>query len=173
MSLSELWELVMDREAWRAVIHGVAKSRIWLSDWTELNLLIFRPPGFCCINSKIFWFLTYLFRAVPQGYLRGCLLDLSPQQVPQLKPSSQLLGCVLFFSWHCSLSEESLPSIIPHCYLHRGVCILLMTFPSTVALMGNLKLSWNKPLKLSGDLHTQDEDEVRQHFTQEKVSMSY
>ena len=37
MSLSELQELVMEREAWRAVIHGVAKSRIWLSNWTELN----------------------------------------------------------------------------------------------------------------------------------------
>ena len=39
VSLSELWEMVMDREAWRAVIHGVAKSRTRLSDWTELNLL--------------------------------------------------------------------------------------------------------------------------------------
>ena len=37
MSLSELWEMVMDREAWRAVIHGVAKSRTRLSNWTELN----------------------------------------------------------------------------------------------------------------------------------------
>ena len=37
MSLSELRALVMDREAWRAAIHGVTKSRIQLSDWTELN----------------------------------------------------------------------------------------------------------------------------------------
>ena len=40
MSLSELWELVMDREAWRATIHGVSKSRTWLSDWTELNYIL-------------------------------------------------------------------------------------------------------------------------------------
>ena len=40
MSLSEFPELVMDREAWRAVIHGVAKSRTWLSDWTELKIQV-------------------------------------------------------------------------------------------------------------------------------------
>ena len=53
VSLGELQELVMDREAWRAVIHEVAKSRTWLSDWTELNWS-HQNPCLCQIQLVLF-----------------------------------------------------------------------------------------------------------------------
>ena len=52
VSLSELQELVMDREAWRAAIHGVTKSRTWLSNWTELNDKNFRIKNKTKQNRK-------------------------------------------------------------------------------------------------------------------------
>ena len=52
MNLGKLQELVMDREAWHAVLHGVTKSQTWLSDWTELIFLFLQMPLFL-IEGKL------------------------------------------------------------------------------------------------------------------------
>ena len=74
MSLSKLQELVMDREAWLAVIHGVAKSQTRLSDWTELRKSSKKPE----------WSLGYAVLALrwPLGQVHGFLAPWSSPEVP-------------------------------------------------------------------------------------------
>ena len=99
MSLSELRELVMEREAWRAAVHGVTKSRTRLSDWTELKLLqrkvlwyrernagrncspILQPPHSCGSS---------LTRSFPQPV--PLLVSHSPERVWQWVSSSIIHG---------------------------------------------------------------------------------
>jgi len=75
MSLGELQELVMDREAWHAAVQGVAKSRTWLSDWTELKeyfnvsgtvlyAILFKPHSHP--RSELIWLLLF-FKSLQQA----------------------------------------------------------------------------------------------------------
>ena len=80
MGLGELWEMVMDREAWRAAVHGVAKSRTRLSDWTELNwteVLRTMPYPSNTIMKKQPWFFNSQesFCLVEKIYFCQCLIS--------------------------------------------------------------------------------------------------
>ena len=82
MSLGELWELVMDREAWRAAIHRVTKSRTRLSDWTELN---WKPLTVWIIKNCGKFLKTWEYQTTLPAFWEICIQVKKQQLEPDME----------------------------------------------------------------------------------------
>ena len=88
MTLSKLWELVMDREAWHAAVHGVANSWTGLSDWTELNLIAAKPGSQNTKWDKVKGNSCPLKKRFNNSYLLPDNLNLEEKVQCEMLPSS-------------------------------------------------------------------------------------
>ena len=97
MSLSKLRELVMDTEAWRAAIHWVAKSRIWLSDWNELSLYLIAAHSIKAEERSTELDHLYLFGKIFQ---RGATNKRMATAIILRSPDLQLIQKVIYVDIH-------------------------------------------------------------------------
>ena len=124
MSLSRLRELVMDRKAWRAAVHGITKNQTRLSDWTELKALTICPPyNSYSVTSATFTILPFL-QIRKLRLKEGTWPPVSPQPVTRPRPGFNL--CCDSISRHqcwggtsfCFISMDMRGGV--HAFVHAG-----------------------------------------------------
>ena len=121
VSLSELWEMVMDREAWRAVIHGVTKSRTWLSNWSDLTWSDLTLGAYQAQSSNSD-FASDLYES--------CVLSIPAPGASQIASDDPVPGLWTWNLWEswmsCSDGKQllmSLCSLVGICHLRGGATL--------------------------------------------------